>query len=286
MQIVNTKEMLANAQKGRYAVGAFNIENMEFAQAVIEAAEELRSPVILATSVNTLKYADPNIFISIVTAICDRATVPVSLHLDHGEQYFDVLSTTMAGYKSVMIDGSKKSYSDNLELTKKVVSICKPFDISVEGELGAIGGKPGDKNIEELMYTNPETAKDFVEKTGVDSLAVAIGTAHGIYKSTPKLDIDRLDLIRDKIDVPLVLHGASGLSNEQINACITHGICKINIATELRIAWTNALRECLQKNVDKYDPKVFSRVAREEVKEIVKEKIIVCGSKGKADEYK
>lgn len=283
MSVVNTDAMLKKAQTGGYAIGAFNVENMEFIQAVIDAAEELNAPVIIATSVNTLKYATPETFCGLVRSIGDKSSIPMAIHLDHGESYLDVMRVLRGGYKSVMYDGSKQSYIDNVNETKRIVDICSYFGISVEGELGAIGGKPGDPNIEELMYTKPETAADFVAKTGVNSLAVAIGTAHGIYKSMPKLDYTRLEKIREVVDVPLVLHGASGLTDDQLINCVSRGITKVNIATELRIAWTNALKTVLEEKVDKFDPKVAARVAREEVKKIVMEKISVLGSAGKAN---
>lgn len=283
MSIKNTNDMLKAAKLGQYAIGAFNVENMEFVQAVIEAAYELKSPVIIATSVNTLKYATPETFVALVETIASSTNIPVAIHLDHGESFFDIMKTVKGGYKSVMYDGSKLSFIENVEETKRVVDICKLLDISVEGELGAIGGKPGDPNIEKLMYTKVETAINFVENTGVNSLAVAIGTAHGIYKSTPKLDYDRLKSLSTNLDVPLVLHGASGLSDEQLKQCIINGICKVNIATELRIAWTNTIKSMLINNPDKFDPKVSLKIAREAVKNVVKEKILVLGSAGKCN---
>lgn len=282
MSIVNTKRMLQAAQVGGYAVGAFNVENMEFVQAVVEAAQEMEAPIIVATSVNTLKYATPEIFRSITEACAQQVSVPVAIHLDHGEKMTDVMAVVRGGYTSVMFDGSKCTYAENVEGTKQVADMCKAFDISVEGELGAVGGKPGDNIDVDLMYTRPETAADFVEKTGIDSLAVAIGTAHGVYKSSPRLDYDRLKQIRQKVDVPLVLHGASGLSEEQMRMCVQNGICKVNVATELRIAWTDTLKRVLAERPDKFDPKVAAKEARNAVKEIVKEKIQILGSAGKA----
>ena len=282
MPYVNTRKMLLKAQSEGYAIGAFNIENMEFVQAAIEAAEEMESPIILATSVNTLKYASSNIFSSMVKSTCENSEIPVALHLDYGESYQDVIGVIKSGYLSAMIDGSKLTYLENVELTAKVTALCGNFDITVEGELGAIGGKPGDLRVEELMYTDPETANDFVRNTKVDSLAVAVGTAHGKYKSTPKLDINRLDQIRKKVDVPLVLHGASGLNDNQIRSCIKNGICKINIATELRCIWTQAIKKSYAETPDIYDPKNAAGEARKAVKELIKKKISLFGSEGKA----
>ena len=280
--IINTNQMLLDAQTGHYAVGAFNVENMEFVQAVIEAAEEMKSPVILATSIKTLKYATPETFIAMMNAVAQNASVPVALHLDHAEKHEDVLKALKAGYKSIMFDGSKLDYADNLRQTEEITKICKSYGASVEGELGPVGGKPGDAVTGEDMYTKAADAVDYVKITDVDSLAVAIGTAHGVYKETPKLDYERLQQIRRKLDVPLVLHGASGLTEEQTRECIEKGICKVNISTELRTAWTNELRASLERNLDAIDPKIAGKDAREAVKKVVKEKIRILGSEGKA----
>lgn len=282
MSIIGTDKILKLAQKENYAVGAFNVENMEFVQAVIEAAEETESPVIIATSVNTLRYATPEIFCSLVNSMSDNTNIPVALHLDHGESYMNVMAAIKGGYKSIMFDGSKLPYIDNVNETTKIVDICSYLGVCVEGELGAIGGKPGDPNIDDLMYTKPETAADFVRRTGVDSLAVAIGTMHGIYRSAPKLDYQRLKKIKDAVDVPLVLHGASGLSDEQIKSCIVNGICKVNIATELRMAWTETIKSVLMEKPNEFDPKRVAAEARKTIKEIVVKKMLILGSAGRA----
>lgn len=282
MAIVNTNEMLSDAKQKHYAVGAFNIENMEFVQAVIWAAEEMHSPVILQTSVNTLKYATPEMFISMVRTCADTVKVPIAIHLDHGSTLFNVMSCVKAGYKSVMFDGSLFSYEKNVEQTRLVVELCKQIDVSVEAELGAISGKEGAPAESTSLYTDPEVATDFVNRTGVDSLAVSVGTVHGLYKKAPNIDYERLCEIKSRIEAPLVLHGASGLSIDQIRECIARGITKVNIATELRCAWSEAARQYMANNPNVFDPKKASKLAREAVMNVVKEKILILGSNSMA----
>lgn len=281
MSVVNTKEMLLKAQKDKYAVGAFNIENMEMAQAVIETAEEMNSPVICAVSQNAMKYANAGLYYNMIWAIAKDVDVPVAIHVDHAESEETSLKALRGNFTSVMIDGSKLTFSENVALTKRVVDICKIFDIPVEGEIGPIGGKIDAVPDYKLIYTDPQAAQDFSVKTGVSSLAVAIGTAHGIYKHIPRLDVDRLSAIAEKVEVPLVLHGASGVPNNQIKECIRRGICKVNYATELRISYTNAIREFLRKDDKTYDPKVYGKLGKSAVKEVVRQKILVLGSADK-----
>lgn len=280
--IVSTTKLLRKAQVGNYAVGAFNVENMEMVQAVVEAAAELQAPVIIQTSVSTLKYAQPELFYAMVNACIDNEDIPVALHIDHGNSFEAIMRAIKGGYKSVMFDGSLLPYIDNVSQTAEIVKICHQLGVSVEAELGAIAGKKDAPQDDKLLYTQPDTAADFIAKTGCDSLAVAIGSCHGIYKTTPKLDYERLKTIRQKVKVPLVLHGASGLSDEQVQTCIRYGICKVNVATELRQAWTAALGEYNIHNPSVFDPKQAGKQARMSVKEIVKQKIIVLGSDQKA----
>lgn len=282
MSIINTNEMLADARLKHYAVGAFNVENMEFVQAVIWAAEELNAPVIVQTSVNTLKYATPEMFINMVKSCADTVKVPVAIHLDHGSTLFNIMSCVKAGYKSVMFDGSMLPYETNVEQTRLVVELCKSIGVSVEAELGAISGKEGAPEKSDSLYTNPDVAEDFVNRTGVDSLAVSIGTVHGLYKAEPKLDYERLTTIRNRVEAPLVLHGASGLTIDHLRECIARGITKVNIATELRCAWTDAYRQYVTENPSVFDPKKASKLAREAVMNVVKEKILNLGSNSKA----
>lgn len=282
MAIISTNEMLIDARHKHYAVGAFNVENMEFVQAVIWAAEELKAPVIIQTSVNTLKYATPEMFISMVRSCAETVQVPIAIHLDHGSTLFNIMSCVKAGYKSVMFDGSMLPYNSNVEQTKLVVDLCKSIGVSVEAELGAISGKDGAPEESNLLYTDPDVAEEFVNRTGVDSLAVSIGTVHGLYKAEPKLDYDRLSTIRKRVEAPLVLHGASGLSIDHLRECIARGITKVNIATELRCAWTQSYNQYLIENPTVFDPKKASKKAREAVMKVVKDKIWILGSNSMA----
>ncbi len=276
------KEMLLNAQAGGYAVGAFNVENMEMVQAVVEAAEELQSPVILQTTPSTVKYAGLDYFYANVKVAAEKASVPVVMHLDHGNSFPLAMQALRTGYTSIMIDGSHESFEENVKISKAVVDACKPSGISVEAELGKVGGKEDDLDGgEDNPYTDPMEAKTFVEKTGVDSLAVGIGTAHGVYQGVPKLDVERLSEIRKVVSIPLVLHGTSGVPDEAVKECIKRGICKVNYATDLRIAYTNGVKKVLAKNPDTIDPKKYGSAGREEVKQYVKSKILVCGSASK-----
>lgn len=284
MALVNSLEILRNAQQERYAVGAFNAENMEMVQAIIAAAEEERSPVIIQTTPSTLDYASVELFAAMVYEEAEKSTVPVVLHLDHGSSYELCQKAKNANYTSVMIDGSKLNFEDNIAVTKKVVDACKGTQICVEAELGTVGGKEDSHEVldKDALYTNPKQAKEFVEKTGVQSLAVAIGTAHGFYKGEPKLDFERLQEIKEVVSIPLVLHGASGVPDEAVRHSIELGICKVNFATELRVAFTKGVRGALEKDKEMFDPKKYNGPGKSLVKKLVQEKIIVCGSNGKA----
>ncbi len=283
MAYTDSRDMLKKAQQGGYAVGAFNVENMEMAQAVIAAAEELGAPVIIQTTPSTLKYADPTVFFGMVSAIAKKASVPVALHLDHGESYELAEKAMLGGYSSIMIDGSHESFEENIKKTQSVVELAKKLGgMPIEAELGKVGGKEDDLDGGEGGYTDPLEAKEFVERTGVDSLAVGIGTAHGVYATTPKLDKDRLVQIAEQVSIPLVLHGASGLSDEDLTDCIARGICKINFATELRMAYTKGVSDYFAADPKVFDPKKYGTSGRGEVKKLVMEKISVCGCAQKA----
>lgn len=283
MSLVTSKQLMLDAQKGGYAIGAFNVENMEMVQAVIAAAEELSSPVIVQTTPSTLKYADPELYFANVKAAAEKASVPVVMHLDHGSSFELAMRTFRAGYTSIMIDGSHGTFEENIAVSKAVADACHAANIPVEAELGKVGGKEDDLDGGEgNPYTDPAQAAEFVEATGVDSLAVAIGTAHGVYKGVPKLDKERLSEIRKVVSIPLVLHGTSGVPDEDVMDCISRGICKVNYATDLRIAFTKGVKQVLADNPDVYDPKKYNAAGREEVKKYVMDKIKVCGSVGKA----
>lgn len=283
MSLVTTKELLLDAQKNGYAVGAFNVENMEMVQAVVAAAEELKSPVIMQTTPSTIKYASPEMFYANVAAAANNASVPVVMHLDHGSSFELAVHAFRAGYTSIMIDGSHSVFEENIAITKSVVDVCHAGNVPVEAELGKVGGKEDDLDGGNGGgYTVPSEAVEFVEKTGIDSLAVAIGTAHGVYKGTPKLDVERLSEIREVVSIPFVLHGTSGVPDEAVKECIRRGICKVNYATDLRIAFSNGVKEYLAANPDAFDPKKYNAVGREKVKEYVMSKMLVCGSNGRA----
>lgn len=256
MPLVTTKQMLLDAQAGNYAVGAFNVENMEMVQAVLAAAEELNSPVIMQTTPSTVKYAGLDYYLANVEAAAKRTKVPVVMHLDHGSSFELAMQAYRTGYTSIMIDGSHESFEDNIAVSKAVADACHPGKVPVEAELGKVGGKEDDLDGgDDNPYTDPQEAKEFVERTGVDSLAVGIGTAHGVYKGEPKLQFDILSQIREVVDIPLVVHGTSGVPDEAVEECIKRGICKVNYATDLRIAFTNGLNKYLAENPDTIDPK-------------------------------
>ena len=283
MPLVTTKQMLLDAQKGNYAVGAFNVENMEMVMAVMEAAEELKSPVIMQTTPSTVKYAGLDFFLANVKAAAERASVPVAMHLDHGSSFELAMQAYRTGYTSIMIEGSHGSFEENIAVSKAVADACTPSGIPVEAELGKVGGKEDDLDGgDDNPYTDPDQAVEFVKRTGITSLAVAIGTAHGVYKGEPKLDLDRLSEIREVVDIPLVLHGTSGVPDETVTECVNRGICKVNYATDLRIAFTKGVSEVFSENPDVIDPKKYNACGKERVKEYVMSKMKVCKSVGKA----
>ena len=285
---VTTKEMLKAAQAGKYAIGAFNCENMEMAMAIVAAAEAQRAPVMLQTTPSTVSYAGLDVYYANVRALAERASVPVALHLDHGSSYELAIAAMEAGYSSVMIDGSHDAFEDNIAVSRRVVEQAQAKDIPVEAELGKVGGKEDDLDGGSGNgYTDPADAVEFVKATGVNSLAVAIGTAHGVYVGTPVLDVARLAEIRKALEtagvsIPLVLHGASGLTDESVRECIAEGICKVNFATELRQAYSAGIKEVLAKDPDVYDPKKYGKVAMAKVQALVEDRIKVCGCNGKA----
>lgn len=278
MSLITTKAMLLDAQKNHYAIGAFNVENMEMVMAVVEAAQEMKSPVILQTTPSTVKYADLAFFCANAKVAAKHADVPVALHLDHGSSFDLAMRAYRASYTSIMIDGSHDSFEENIRLSKSVADACHPAHVCVEAELGKVGGKEDDLDGGIGGYTDPYEAKEFVERTGIDSLAVAIGTAHGVYKGEPKLDLDRLQAIREVVSIPLVLHGTSGVPDDTVRECVRRGICKVNYATDLRIAFSRGVKQVLSEHPDTIDPKKYNAAGKEEVKKYVISKMIICGS--------
>ena len=260
--LVTTKEMLLDAQANHYAVGAFNIESLEFVMAVLAAAEETKSPVIMQTTPGTVKYAGLDYFYGMVKAAAERATVPVA----------------------VMIDGSHETFEDNIALTASVARVGAAMGVPVEAELGKVGGKEDDgPAVEgENPYTDPEEAREFVERTGCTSLAIGVGTAHGVYTETPHIEQDVVKAIRAAVDVPLVLHGTSGVPDEQVAEAVKNGICKVNYATELRQAFMRGFMGYMAENPGAFDPKKPAKPGMAEITELVKVRMNNLGSVGRA----
>lgn len=283
MGLVTSKELLEDARINGYAVGAFNVENMEMVMAVLAAAEETKSPVIMQTTPATVKYAGLDYYLANVKAAAMRASVPVVMHLDHGNSFGLAMEAYRTGYTSIMIDGSKLSFEENIALTKSVTNACHPGKVPIEGELGKVGGKEDDLvNGDNNPFTDPQEAREFVERTQVDSLAIGVGTSHGVYKGIPKVNVDCLSAIHAVVDIPLVLHGTSGVPDEQVRECVKRGICKVNYATDLRIAYTNGIKVYMVANPEEFDPKKYSAAGMEELKKYVIQKMEVVGSTGKA----
>ena len=281
MPLTTTTEMLKKAQEQGYAVGAFNVENMEMAQAIIGAAEELKAPVILQTTPSTVRYAGTHLYAANVRALAERTDVPVALHLDHGDSFALCVQALRSGYTSVMIDGSKLPLEENIDLTQQVCEMCSAAGIPVEGEIGRVGGKEDDLESDG-GYTVPEEAVRFERESGLFSMAVGVGTAHGFYKEEPRLNKELITTLRGLLSAPLVLHGASGLSEADVRDCISRGICKVNFATELRAAYTQGVKAVLEEDPGVFDPKAYGKEGRKRVKELVMSRILVCGCDGKA----
>jgi len=283
MSIISTKYHLQDAQAKGYAVPAFNIHNAETIQAILEVCSEMRSPVILAGTPGTFKHIALEEIYALCSAYSLSYDMPLALHLDHHESLDDIRRKVNAGVRSAMIDGSHFPFEQNVALVKSVVEFCHLNDCSVEAELGRLGGVEDDMSVdaESAFLTDPQEAKRFVKLTGVDSLAVAIGTAHGLYTHRPKIDFKRLAEIRDVVDIPLVLHGASDVPDEFVRRTIALGVCKVNVATELKIAFSAAVKEWFNENPQGNDPRFYMRVGMDAMKEVVRNKINVCGSANK-----
>lgn len=284
MCIVSTKEMLLDGQKRKYAVPAFNIHNLETASVVLEAAKELKSPVILAATPSTIKYAGAEYLVAIARAGASINKIPVALHLDHFEDLDSIKRYINLGFSSAMIDASLETFEENIRRTAHIVEYAHKKAVTVEAELGRLIGQEDDLIVEEInsVFTDPNLAAEFVNRTNIDSLAVAIGTAHGLYKSEPKLDFERLALIKGKVEVPLVLHGASGVPALSVEKAIELGICKVNIATELKIPFADAVKAYFKNKPDASDPRHYLTPGKEAMKKVVMEKIKLCRSEGKA----
>lgn len=310
MPLVNTIEMFKKAYEGGYAIGAFNVNNMEIVQGITEAAKEMNSPVILQVSSGARKYAKHAYLVKLVEAALEDTDIPIALHLDHGDTFELCKACIDGGFTSVMIDGSAHSFEENIALTKKVVEYAHKFNVTVEGELGKLAGVEDDVNVsaEDASYTNPEQVEEFVKRTGVDSLAIAIGTSHGAYKfkpgTKPQLRFDILEEIQKRLPgFPIVLHGASSVPQEYVKLVNQYGgampdaigvpedmlrqaakmaVCKINIDSDLRLGMTAAIRKHFVEHPDHFDPRQYLGDARVAIKEIVSHKIKeVLGSNDK-----
>ncbi len=311
MALVTTKEMFQKAYAGGYAIGAFNVNNMEIVQGITEAAKELNAPVILQVSAGARKYAKHAYLVKLVEAALADTDLPIALHLDHGDDFEICKACIDGGFSSVMIDGSKHSFEDNIALTKKVVEYAHAHGAVVEGELGKLAGIEDDVNVsaEDASYTRPEEVEEFVSRTGVDSLAIAIGTSHGAFKfkpgQKPQLRFDILEEVAKRLpNFPIVLHGASSVSQEYVEIIKQYGgkmddaigipedmlrqaakmaVCKINIDSDLRLAFTAGIREYLYSNPSHFDPRQYLTPARNNIKALVKHKIVnVLGCDGAA----
>ena len=312
MPLVNTKEMFRKAYEGGYAIGAFNINNMEIIQGIIDACAQNKAPVILQVSSGARKYARHDYLLALVKAAERETGLPIALHLDHGPDFETCQACIDGGFTSVMIDGSSLPYEENVALTKKVVEYAHPRDITVEGELGQLAGVEDDVNVsaEDASYTNPAQVEDFVTRTGVDSMAIAIGTSHGAYKfkpgQKPQLRFDILEEVSRRLPgFPIVLHGASSVSQEHVAIVNQYGgqmpdaigipedmlrkassmaVCKINIDSDLRLAMTAGIRRHFAQHPEHFDPRQYLGEAREEIRKTVEHKLIhVLGSAGRAE---
>lgn len=282
--LVTGKQILDHAHQNGYAVGAFNINNMEIIQAIIAAAEAEKSPVILQASEGAIKYAGIDYLATMACLAAQKATVPVCLHLDHGTTYETIISCIRHGWTSVMIDGSHHTLEENIAVTKEIVKIAHAAGVSVEAELGRLSGVEDQISVSEMdaIYTNPQEAEIFVRETGIDSLAIAIGTAHGKYKGEPRLDFDRLDKIKKLLNIPIVLHGASGVPKDSLLRAVKLGVNKINIDTDVRQAFTDGVRSVIDGKPEEFDPRKICGPAKKLMTEVVIGKMKMFGSCGKA----
>jgi fructose-bisphosphate aldolase, class II len=284
MPLVSMTEFLPKAKAGKYAVGQFNMNNLEFAQAITDAAIEEKSPFIFGVSEGALKYMGIEYTVAIARAAAEKSGLPIALHLDHGSTFEVAMQCIRAGFSSVMFDGSHHPYEENIKITKEVVKAAHAMGVSVEGELGTIGGVEDDISVDEAnaALAKPEEAIRFYEETGVDCVAIAVGTAHGMYKGEVKIHYDIIKAVASQIPVPIVLHGGSGVPDEMIREAIQAGVGKINVNTENQVACTEAIREVLAKDGKVYDPRKYLMPARNAMKDVVKEKIRLFGSSNQA----
>jgi len=284
MPLVSMNDFLPKAKAGKFAVGQFNMNNLEFAQATVDAAIEEQSPFIYGVSEGALKYMGIEFTVALARAAAEKSGLPIALHLDHGSSFEVAMKCIRAGFSSVMFDGSHYSLEENIRLTKEVVKAAHAMGVSVEGELGTIGGVEDDLSVDEADATlaKPEEAIRFFEETGVDCLAIAVGTAHGMYSAEPNIRHDIIEKVASSIPVPVVLHGGSGVPDEMIRKAIAAGVGKINVNTENQVACTAAIREVLAKDDKVIDPRKYLTPARKAMVEVIRSKIRLFGSNNQA----
>jgi fructose-bisphosphate aldolase class II len=282
--LVTSKELLLDAQKNGYAVGAFNTNNLEITTAIVRAAEAKQAPILVQISAGALKYAGAEFLPMMVAKAATLASVPVAIHLDHGPDFKTVMLCLRQGFTSIMRDASKLPYDENVAEVRKVVEACHAIGIPVEAEIGKIGGAEEHVVVSEreAAMSDPDECARFAADGEFDFLAVAIGNAHGFYKGEPKLDFARLEAIRDRVDIPLVLHGASGIPDHQITMAVERGICKINIDTEVRNAFIRTMQEYTAKNPDQIDPRKVFAPCIDAMQAVVEHKIEIFKSAGRA----
>lgn len=285
MPLVSMNAFLPQAKSEGFAVGQFNMNNLEFVQAIIEAGKEEQSPLIFGASEGAIRYMGLSNVVALAKVAAEESGLPVALHLDHGSSFEMVMKCIRAGFSSVMFDGSHYPLEENIQLTKKVVEAAHAVGVSVEGELGTIGGVEDDLEVaeEDAMIANPDEAIRFWNETQVDALAIAVGTAHGMYKGEPKIRYDVIEKVSRQVDAPIVLHGGSGVPDESIKKAISLGVGKINVNTENQVASANVVRQLLSEQLDMIDPRKYLGPAREAIKEVVKAKMKLFGSSNKAE---
>ncbi|MCU6710687.1 class II fructose-1,6-bisphosphate aldolase [Paenibacillus sp. J5C_2022] len=284
MPLVSMNEFLPKAKANKFAVGQFNMNNLEFAQAAVEAAIAEKSPFIYGVSEGALRYMGIEFTVAMAEAAAKKSGLPIALHLDHGSSFEVAMKCIRAGFSSVMFDGSHYGLEENIALTKEVVKAAHAMGVSVEGELGTIGGVEDDLEVDEAdaKLAKPEEAIRFYEETGVDCLAIAVGTAHGMYKGEPKIHYDIIQKVSDAIPVPVVLHGGSGVPDEAIRLSVQAGVGKINVNTENQVAFTNTIREKLAADSNVIDPRKYLTPARDAMVAVIREKIRLFGSSNQA----
>ncbi len=279
--IINPKKQLEEARQEGYAIGAFNTSDIEITQAIMDVAKESKAPIMIQTSEKAIDYAGLENIYDVVKNESERLGIDVALHLDHGSNFEIVKRCLEVGYKSVMIDGSKLEYDDNIKLTKEVVELAKKYDAQVEGEIGTIGGVEDDISNKNIKCTDPDIALKFVKLTGVNSLAIAFGNAHGVPDPKEKLDFDVLSQVAKLVKIPLVFHGASSTPINDMKKAISLGMSKVNIDTDIRMAFSGSIKKFQQNHPDIYDPREILESAKEAVRKVVEKKIKIFGSDNK-----